>query len=35
MHQDKDLHKDSKKSSKGNIYQNKDHKELLTKDTCP
>ena len=32
---DKDLHKDFKKIIKGNIYQNKDHKELLTKDTCP
>ena len=32
---DKDLHKDFKKIIKGNIYQNKNHQKLLTKDTCP
>ena len=32
---DQDLHQDFKKIIGGNIYQNKEHKQLLTKDTCP
>ncbi len=32
---DEDLHTDFKKIVKGKIYQNKNHKKLLTKNTCP
>ena len=32
---DRDLHQDFKKIIGGNIYQNKNHQKLLTKDTCP
>ena len=32
---DKNLQGDFKKIIKGKIYQTKDHKHLLTQDTCP
>ena len=32
---DKNLHDDFKAIIRGNIYQTKDHKHLLTKDLCP
>ncbi len=32
---DKKLHQDFKHIIKGNIYQNKTHNELLTRDICP
>ncbi len=32
---DKNLHTDFQKEAKGKIYQNKKHKRLLRRDTCP
>lgn len=32
---DKNLQRDFKKIVRGKVYQNKGHKHLLTKDTCP
>ncbi len=32
---DKPLHQDFKNIVRGSVYQNKDHKRLLTPDTCP